>query len=190
MAVAPAATSSVSEALQRMGGMYGSAWRDGLLLSEVIQVVGTVELAQIDVALVGQTKLGHKTGREQRSGTLDMQKIDSYWEMQVYNFMSQSLAQRRANRDAGHPGFPSFQLLIENDDPDALGIEKWQLDGCQIYRINLGFNIADDLTTFQVPFTWETETPIYAFTRGYGPGGVAIPVWYPNPGGGTFGPPA
>jgi hypothetical protein len=181
MPVAPTATTSVSEALERMGGMYGSAWRDGVMLTEVVQVTATIEKARIDVPLAGQTKMGHKTGREARDGTIRIQKVDTRWEMDVWQFMSQSLDERRAARNAGNPSlFPAFQLLIEMDDPDALGIEKWQLDGCQIYRVNLGFNIGDDMTENDIPFTWESETPIYAFKKGVGPGGVAIPVWFPG----------
>lgn len=183
MPVAPTPVTSVSEALERMSGMYGSAWRDGVLLSEIVQVTGAAEVAQIDVPLAGTTKIGHKTGRESRAGTIQYQKVDSSWEMQVWQFMSQTLEQRRANR--GNPGLKVFQLLIEYDDPDALGIEKWQLDGCQIYRLNLGFNIGDDLTQLEVPFTWESETPIYVFNKGVGPGGIHVPQWYPG-----YGPPA
>jgi hypothetical protein len=185
MPAAPTAVTSVSEALQRMGGMYGSAWRDGVLLSEVVQVTAAAEVAQIDVPLAGTINTGHKTGRVARTGTIQYQKVDTYWEMQVWQFLSQSLTDRRAARDRGqHSGIQSFQLLLELDDPDALGIEKWQLDGCQIYRLNLGFNIGDDLTQYEVPLTWESETPIYAFKKGVGAGGLATPVWYPG-----YGPP-
>jgi hypothetical protein len=165
--------------------MYGSAWRDGVLLSEVVQVQATAEVAQIQVPLAGTTKVGNKTGRETRTGTLRYQKVDSRWEMEVWQFLSQSLDQRRANRDAGHPGLQTFQLLLEIDDPDALGIEKWQLDGCQIYRLNLGFDISQDLTELDVPLTWESEKPIYAFSRTTGAGGIQVPSWYPG-----YGPPA
>lgn len=185
MAVATTPTTSVSEGLYRMSGMYGSAWRDGALLSEVIQVTATVDVAQIDVPLAGQTKMGHKTGRETRAGTIQYQKIDTRWEMEVWSFLSQSLDQRRAARDAGtSSGLKAFRLLIELDDPDALGIEKWQLDGCQIYRLNMGFNIGDDITQQEIPMTWETETPIYAFQRAAGAGGIAIPKWFAG-----YGPP-
>lgn len=185
MAVAQTPTTSVSEGLYRMSGIYGSAWRDGKMLTDVIQVTATVSLAQIDVALPGQTAMGHKTGRETRAGTIRYQKIDTRWEMEVYDFLSQSLDERRAARDAGQgQGLRQFRLLLDLDDPDALGIEKWQLDGCQIYQMDLGFNIGDDITERDIPFTWEKETPIYAFAKGVGAGGVAIPVWFPD-----FGPP-
>lgn len=184
MAVAQTATSSVSEALQRFGGMYGSAWRDGQMLTEVVQVQGTMDQAVIPVPLVGQTKQGNKPGRETRSGTITYQKIDGKWEMQVWQAVSKTLAQRRAARDAGTPLQAQFTLVLEYDDPDALGIEKWQLDGCQIYRLNLGFNIADDITQQQIPFSWESEQPLYVFTSATGAGGVAKPNWYPG-----YGPP-
>lgn len=184
MAVAQTAQVSTSEGLFRMGGMYGSAWKDGLLLSNVVQVTATVELARIDVPLVGQTKMGHKTGRETRDGTIRLQKVDSYWEQQVHSFLTKSLDDRRRLRDQGQRGMGSFSLLIELDDPDALGIEKWQLDGCQIYRMNLGFNIGDDITEHEIPFTWDTETPIYIFERALGSGGIAVPSWYAG-----YGPP-
>lgn len=185
MPVAPTAQTSVSEALYRMSGIYGSAWRDGRMLTEVVHVTGTMEKARIDVLLAGQTKVGHKTGREARDGTIRFQKVDSAWEMEVWQFLSQDLAERRRLRDQGQRGLQQFQLLVELDDPDALGIEKWQLDGCQIYRAEFGFDLTTDLIEKEVPFTWESETPIYAFKRSVGPGGIDVPVYYPG-----YGPPA
>lgn len=184
MPVVNSPSSSVAEALLRMGGMYGSAWRNGVMLTEVVQVQATMDQAVVPVPLVGQTKQGNKPGRETRSGTITYQKIDGKWELQVWQSVSQTLAQRRAARDAGTPLQAEFSLILEYDDPDALGIEKWQLDGCQIYRLNLGFNIGDDLTQQQIPFTWESETPIYVFTATIGAGGVLKPTWYPG-----YGPP-
>jgi hypothetical protein len=160
-----AAPISVSEALWRYGGMYGAAYRDGRLLSEVVEVTGAVEIGRIEVPLVGQTKQGYKPGRETREGTLRIQKIDTSWELEVREFLATSLAQRRANRDAGVPNQRPFSLQIEFDDPDALGIEKWQLDGCLLWRMPLGFSITDDIVDREFPLTWEVETPLYAFRR-------------------------
>lgn len=185
MALAATPDSAQQEALYRMSGSYGSAWRDGVLLTNVVQVTATVEIARIDVPIAGSLKTGHKTGREARDGTIRFQKVDTAWEMEVYLLLSQTLDDRRRARDRGNRQNRQFQLLIDVDDPDALGIEKWQLDGCQIFRMNLGFNIGDDLTEQEVPFTWESEKPIYAFRRGVGSGGVATPVWFDG-----FGPPA
>lgn len=185
MPAAPTSTSSVAEALQRMGGMYGSCWRDGRMLTDVVLVQATAEVAQVAVPLVGMTRLGNKPGRVTRTGSLRYQKVDTRWEMQVWSFIAESLDARRAARDAGNPGLPSFSIQIELDDPDALGIEKWQLDGCQIYRMNLGFDIAQDLTELDVPFSWETEKPIYAFAKVTGSNGIDTASWFPG-----YGPPA
>lgn len=159
----PPATPFVNEGLFRYGGMYGSAWRDGRLLAEVVEVTGAAEVNRIEVPLVGQTKQGYKPGRETREGTLRVQKIDTKWELEVYNFLAAGLAQRRRNRDAGIPNLRSFTLLLEYDDPDALGIEKWQLNGVLLWRLPLGFSITDDIVEREFPITWESEAPIYAF---------------------------
>lgn len=180
----PLPASNVSEGLYRFSGMYGSAWRDGIQLSEVIEFTGAVEVAQIDVPLVGQTKMGHKPGRETRAGTLRIQKIDTKWEIEIWNLLSQNLRTRRHNRDAGIPNQRPFQLQIEYDDPDALGIEKWVLDGCLIWRLPLGFSIGDDVVEREFPITWEKETPLYAFKAGNSGNGTPSPTWFTG-----FGPP-
>jgi hypothetical protein len=44
----------ITDALRRMGGMYGSAWRDNVQLAEVVEVTGAVEINRIEVPLVGR----------------------------------------------------------------------------------------------------------------------------------------
>ena len=163
----------VSEALQRYGGMYGAAYRDGRLLSEMVELNGAVEIGRIEVPLVGQLRQGYKPGRETREGTLTIQKIDTSWEMELRQFLGISLAERRARRNQGLPFLRAFSVQVEFDDPDALGIEKWQLDGCMIWRLPLGFSITDDIVNREFPFTWEVETPLYAFKKVTGPNGAA-----------------
>lgn len=175
---------NVSEGLYRFSGMYGSAWRNGKQLMEVIELSGEVQIAQIAVPLVGATREGHKPGRETRSGTFTVQKIDTKWEMEIWGILSQNLAQRRSNRDRGIPNLRPFQMQFEYDDPDALGIEKWTLDGCLLWNLPLGFNIGTDIVNTQFTFTWEKETPLYAFTAVRSGSGVPAPQWYPG-----YGPP-
>jgi len=160
---APAGTTNVNEGLWRFGGMYGSAWRDGVMLAEVIDCTGTVEVARFDVPLVGATRAAHKPGREAREGTMRVQKMDSYWELEIFQFLSTNLHQRRVNRDKGVPSLRPFQLHLKYDDPDALGVEEWMLDGCIIWRLPLGFSIGDDIVEREFPITWEQETPLHAF---------------------------
>jgi hypothetical protein len=162
----------ITEALRRFGGMYGSAWRDNVQLAEAVEVTGAVEVNRIEVPLVGQTKTGYKPGRETREGTLNIQKIDARWELEIFRFLNTSLAQRRANRGTANATLRTFDLKIEVDDPEA-GYEAWQLENCQIWRLPLGFSITDDIINREFPFTWESERPLSAFT--YNAQGVAVP---------------
>lgn len=152
-----------SDALSRIGGMYGSAWRDGIMLAESIEVSGSVEVQRIDVPLVGQMRNGHKPGRESREGTLRVQKIDTKWELEIYQFLNQNLAQRRQNRGTAAATIREFTLKLALDDPDAGGYEAWQLNGCKIWRMPLGFAITDDTIDREYPLTWESETPLSTF---------------------------
>lgn len=153
----------ITEALRRFGGMYGSAWRDGVQLSEAVEVTGAVDVNRIEVPLVGQTKTGYKPGREAREGTLNIQKIDDKWEMELYQFLSQSLAARRANRGTPQATLRTFDLKLEIDDPEAHGISSWQVENVQIWRMPLGFSITDDIINREFPITWENERPLNVF---------------------------
>lgn len=163
------AITTVNDGLFRFGGMYGAAYDPGapgqgpVLLTDVIEVTGNVEINRLEVPLVGQTKQGYKPGRESREGSVRIQKIDTEWEMKVYRFLTQGLADRRAARNRGEASLRPFNILIEVDDPDALGVEKWLLEGCLIWRMPLGFSITDDILDREFPLTWEKETPYYAF---------------------------
>jgi hypothetical protein len=151
--------------LYRIGGMYGAAYRGGVMLSEVVEVTAAVEVNRIEIPLTGSTKQGYKPGRESREGSIRLQKVDTTWELEVFNFLNQSLETRRANRGTPDAVLKPFTLVLSWDDPDALGAEKWQLDGCLIWRMPLGFNITDDIRDLEFPFTWETESPLKAFKR-------------------------
>ena len=159
------AVEGTNPGLYRMGGMYGSAWRDGVQLAEAVEVTANVEVNRIEIPIVGQTRQGYKPGREAREGTMRVQKIDASWQLEVWNFLSMNLALRRSLRGTGEAALRPFQLQVEIDDPDALGVEKWQLDGCLIWRMSIGFSITDDIMDTELPITWESEKPLTAFTR-------------------------
>jgi len=154
----------ITDALRRMGGMYGSAWQNGYMLADVVEVSGAVEVNRIEVPLVGTTKQGYKPGRETREGTLRIQQIDSRWQLEIYDFLSQSLADRRANRGTDRATMRTFDLKLEVDDPEAYGYEAWQLENVQIWRMPIGFSITDDILDREFPITWESERPLNAFS--------------------------
>lgn len=181
-----AQTPNTAEALLRMSGMYGSAWRDNVMLAEVVQVVAEVQINQVTVPIVGATRDGHKPGRETRTGTINIQKIDAKWEYEIWSFMSQGLDQRRAQRDDPNQTRPSrtFDIHLKIDDPDALGLEEWVLYDCQIWSLPLGIDIGTDVIERQYPLTWESEAPLYAFTatrQGTGAASTVLPNWLTTP---------
>jgi hypothetical protein len=151
--------------LYRVGGMHGAAYRDGVILTDMVECTVNVEVNRIEVPLVGQTKQGYKPGREQREGTIRIQKVDTRWELEVFQFLTQTLDERRAARGTRNAGLRPFQLQLEFDDPDALGIEKWQLNGCLLWRLPLGFQITDDIIEREYPLTWESEFPLKSYRR-------------------------
>jgi hypothetical protein len=166
---------SVSDALRRFGGMYGSAYRDGFMLQEAIEVSGNVAVARIEVPLVGQTKTGYKPGRETREGTMRIQKIDSTWAMEIFQFLGQSLAQRRKARGTPQATLRSFDLILQVDDPEAYDMEQWQIENCQVWQMPVGFAITDDIIQQEIPLTWESETPLHVFKVNQATG-VAVDV--------------
>lgn len=152
-----------SEGLYRFGGMYGYVIMDGYVRAEITNVTCTITIAKIEIPLVGTTRMGIKPGRETREGTFNIQKIDSYWEDYIHSYMDLSLAQRRAARGTQAGSMRAFAMQVWLDDPDALGAEVWQLNGCMLWDLPFGFNITDDSIEKSFSFGWETEKPLQTF---------------------------
>lgn len=151
------------EAAARTGGMYGSAFKDGVELLDTIEVSGAEDIQRIDVPLVGRTRVGYKAGRESAEGTLRVQKFDSSWELFIQDFLSISLAERRARRGTPQAKLRTFDLKVQYDDPDTGGKEVWQLEGCQIWRRTLGFDIGAEIVEREYPLTWEQARPLETY---------------------------
>lgn len=155
-----------NEGLFRMGGMWGAAWDvSGKLLAEVTEVTATAEINRIEVPLVGTNKQGYKPGRISRQGTFRVQKIDAKYELDIWSVVNMSIDERRAMRGTANSVLRPFTLIVGYDDPEALGPEKWQLNGCLLWSLPLGFNIGDDIRDLEFPFTYENEQPLEAFVR-------------------------
>src|SRR3954452_3046233 len=105
----------VLDAMRRYGAMYGEAYRGGVLLAEVVEVTGAVEINRVEVPLVGETRQGYKRGRESREGSIRIHKIDTFWEIEIYQLLSTGLAARRAARN---PAAGQFELKIQINDPE------------------------------------------------------------------------
>jgi len=155
-----------NEGLFRITGMWGEARTPGGdLLAEVTEVTATAEVNRIEVPLVGTNRQGYKPGRVTREGTFRVQKIDTKWELAVYEFISTTPEDRRRKRGTSQSYLKPFSLVIGYDDPEALGVEKWRLEGCLLWRLPLGFNIGDDIRDLEFPFSYENEVPISTFER-------------------------
>lgn len=159
------ASETFANALRRFGGMWGSAWRDGRMLTDVVQVTGTTQLGRIEVPLVGQQRIGYKPGRKSSEGSIVFQKVDTGWELDVFNAMTMGVDALRAARDAGNYGEldGTFDLLLKNDDPHAYGKEVWRLIGCQIWQLDVGINITDDFIQREIPMTYDEAVPVRSF---------------------------
>jgi hypothetical protein len=180
----PIPTSSQSRGIKVFSGLYGSAYRDGRQLLDVTECGGTINQNQITVPQVGSIDEAYKRGRRSRSGNFVVQKIDSRWEFETLSIFSASLQKRRAWRDLARtdttfvrPDAP-FSLLLEYDDPDALGIEQLQLNNVQIWDTQIGFNQADELVGRQFTITWESETYIAAFHVDDPSSVTPTAIWY------------
>lgn len=149
----------------RMSGAFGTAYRNNRLLADTVEVQAPVAINKITVPAVGSLDEGYKRGRITREGTLTIHKIDSSMELEVYGLLSQSDDDRRAARDAGNPLDPTFSIVVKIDDPEALGVERWQMDGCRIWNFDLGFSQGDEITQRQFQLSWASEKPLTAFKR-------------------------
>lgn len=155
-----------NEGLFRVSGAWGEA-RDvhGRLLAEVTECSATAEVQRIEVPIVGKNTQSYKPGRITREGTFRCQKIDTKWELEVHSFVSADLAKRREKRGTNESVLRPFSLIVGYDDPEALGEERWQIDGCLLWRLPLGFSIGDDIRDLEFPFTYEKEVPLKTFVR-------------------------
>jgi hypothetical protein len=171
----------------RISGNWGSV-RDsaGNVVAEIVALEATIEVARVTVPLVGSQQEGYKRGRQTREGTMRVQKIDSKWERRMWNFIGLSPQEKRRIRDTGSATVngqtitdfdPAFSVTVWLDDPEALGSETWQLDGCRIWRLPLGFDQNDEIIIREYPFTFEAEKPIRAFTRKAQAGDDAADYW-------------
>lgn len=142
----------------RRSGQSGSLWVDGRLQAEVTSVEWTTTVQQIPVRIVGAYREETKPGQETRAGTFRIQDVHDHWGLRVWRFLE---ARRRGDRSAAF--FPEFSIITKLADIGAPDISQWQLDGVQLFQLDGGFNITNDLEERDVPFTYRDERPLHAF---------------------------
>lgn len=159
------ATEKFANALRRYGGMWGSAWRDGRMLTDVVRVTGTIQRGRIEIPLVGQEVVGYKPGRRSQEGSIAFQKVDTGWELDVYQAITMDVDELRRARDEGRYGEldGTFDLLLKHDDPHAFGKEVWQLTQCQIWQMDLGIDVTEEFIQRELPLTFGKAEPLRTF---------------------------
>jgi hypothetical protein len=160
------ASEAFANALRRYGEMWGSARRDGRLLTDVVTVTATTARGRMEIPLVGKQRVGYKPGRISSEGSLAFQKVDTGWELDVYNAMTIDVEELRARRDRGEFGTldGTFDLILSNDDPHAYGKEVWQVTGCQLWQFEIGINAGgDSFIGREIPLTFEEAKPLKTF---------------------------
>lgn len=162
----------IDEGTYRISGAFGSAFyvpntpdAQPIKIIEATAVEFTTEIGTTDVPIPGSQDVGTKDSGVSRSGSMTVQKIDTFWENLVAKFLTATVPERRALRDAGQRLPRTFMMQLFLDDPDALGAEGWQLEGVRTNRLMGGFNRGDEITTREYPFRFRRERKIKAFER-------------------------
>jgi hypothetical protein len=158
------ATERFANALRRFGGMWGSAWMGADMLTDVVRVTATIQRGRIEIPLVGQETVGYKPGRRSQEGSLAFQKVDTGWELAVYNSITMDVEELRAARDRGdYSQLGQFDLLLKHNDPHAFGKEVWKVTGCMLWQFDIGIDTTEDFIQREIPLTFEKAEPQKTF---------------------------
>lgn len=159
-------------------GRFGELYVGSQVVAECTGIEFTVEIEQVEVNQVGARWTRQMPGRVSGSGTLNLLKVYSIWEDVVINYASQSVSDLRAERDAGRKAFPSFTLLVELNDPNALQskAESTTLKGVRFFQMTGGFQVAD-LINRDMPFSFSGIERTQAIQA---PPGYTIPTYTPD----------
>lgn len=144
----------------RRSGLSGSVLIDSKMQGEIVALEWGVEVEQIQVRIPGQYRMEVKPGGETRTGSFRVQDVHDKWALILYNFI---VARRTGSKTAA--SLPEFNIVSKLDDigsPEG-AVTRWQLDGCQIFRMDGGWDQETDLLQRDIPFSYRRETPLDAF---------------------------
>lgn len=106
-----------------INGSFGELWIDGEYMAETTALEAKVTFEKSEVNQCGSLSKAYKITGYEGKGTIKLNKVSSY-------FID------KLSKKAKKGKTPSFTIISKLDDPDALGTERIQLNGC----------IFDDLT--------------------------------------------
>lgn len=107
-----------------INGTFGEVWVDDDYMAEVTALEAKVSLEKTEVNQVGALAKGYKVTGIDGKGTLKMNKVTSYF-----------IQKLSANTKAGKT--TTCTIISKLADPDALGAERIQLNGCTFDELTL-----------------------------------------------------
>jgi len=107
-----------------INGTFGEVWVDDDYMAEVTALEAKVSLEKTEVNQVGTLAKGYKVTGIDGKGTLKMNKVTSYF-----------IKKLSANTKAGKT--TTCTIISKLADPDALGAERIQLNGCTFDELTL-----------------------------------------------------
>lgn len=161
----------VNDGAYRISGRFGEGFfidpsgrRPPMKIIEATQITFSLELGVEEVPLAGNDT-GEKDGPETKSGQMNVQQIDAFFENLVLEARSGNVAARRAARDAGQRIDRTFTLQVWQDDPEALGALGYELTGVRLSRFEAGFDFGQVVTAREHPFRFRNVRRIKSFER-------------------------
>lgn len=107
-----------------INGTFGEVWVDDDYMAEVTALEAKVSLEKTEVNQVGTLAKGYKVTGIDGKGTFKMNKVTSYF-----------IKKLSANTKAGKT--TTCTIISKLADPDALGAERIQLNGCTFDELTL-----------------------------------------------------
>ncbi len=143
----------------RRSGLSGTVLINSQMQGEVVALEWGTEVEQIQVRIPGQYRMEVKPGGETRTGSFRVQDVHDKWALILYRFL---VARRSLDRENA-ASLPEFNIVSKVADIGAPQDSRWQLNGCQIFRMDGGWDQETDLLQRDIPFTFREEVPLDAF---------------------------
>ncbi|BBF45076.1 phage-like element PBSX protein xkdM [Lachnospiraceae bacterium KM106-2] len=130
-----------------INGTFGECWIDGEYMAETTALNAKVTLEKSEVHQTGKLTKGYKVTGIDGKGTLKLNKVSSYF----INKLSENIKAGRTT---------TATIISKLADPDSLGSERIQLEGCTFDELTLVNWEAKKLGEESIPFTFTSWTTL------------------------------
>lgn len=135
-----------------INGTYGEVWIDDYYIAEILGLQAKVKVEKTEVKQAMTLAKGYKVTGIEGSGTVKLNKVTSYFTLKLSGEIKQGKT-------------PVCTIISKLSDPDALGCERIQLNGCTFDELTLVDWEAGKLVEESIPFSftgWELMDVIAA----------------------------